>query len=93
MLAIETLESRTMLVAGKSLDSPDQEKHDKMPENVGKMSKNVRKCRKCRESGTKKRGFLEGDFCKMYASLGCGVLSAKCTAGANILGYFLFPWP
>ena len=22
----------------------------------------------------------------MYASLGCGALSAKCTAGANILG-------
>ena len=32
-------------------------------------------------------------FCKMYPSLGCGALSAKCTAGANILGYFLFPWP
>ena len=44
-------------------------------------------------SGTKKRGFLEGGFCKMYASLGCGALSAKCIAGANILGYFLFPWP
>ena len=24
----------------------------------------------------------------MYASLGSGVLSAKCTAGAYILGYF-----
>ena len=45
------------------------------------------------QSGTKKRGFLEGGFCKMYASLGCGALSAKCTAGANILGYFLLPWP
>ena len=28
----------------------------------------------------------------MYASLGCGALSAKCTAGSNILGYFLFSW-
>ena len=42
-------------------------------------------------SGTKKRGFLEGGFCKMYASLGCGARSAKSTAGANILGYSLFP--
>ena len=38
--------------------------------------------------GTKKRGFLEGGFCKMYASLGCGALSAKCIAGANVFGYF-----
>ena len=44
-------------------------------------------------SGTKKRGFLEGGFCKMYASLGSFALSAQCTAGPNILGYFLFPWP
>ena len=39
-------------------------------------------------SGAEKRGFLEGGFCKMHASLGCGALSAKCTAGANILEYF-----
>ena len=45
------------------------------------------------QSGTKKRGFLEGGFCKVDASLGCGALSAKCTAGATILGYFLSPWP
>ena len=36
------------------------------------------------------RGFLEGGFCKMSASLGCGALSAKCTAGANALGIFCF---
>ena len=42
---------------------------------------------------TEERGFLEGGFCKMCASLGCGALSAKCTAAANILGCFLFPWP
>ena len=43
-------------------------------------------------SGTEKRGFLEGDFAKMYASLGCGAPSAKCTAGPNILGcFFCFP--
>ena len=29
----------------------------------------------------------------MYTSLSCGALSAKCTAGPNILGSFLFPWP
>ena len=44
-------------------------------------------------SRTKKRGFLEGFFfAKMYASLGCGVLRAKCIAGSNILRYFLFSW-
>ena len=26
----------------------------------------------------------------MYASLGCDALSAKCTAGSSILGYFMF---
>ena len=36
--------------------------------------------------------FLEGGFCKMYASLGCGALGAKCTAGPNILIYILFAW-
>ena len=25
----------------------------------------------------------------MYASLGCGAPGAKCTAGPNVLGYFL----
>ena len=35
----------------------------------------------------------EGGFYKMHASLGCGALSAKSTAGANFLRYFLFPWP
>ena len=43
-----------------------------------------------KQSGAKKRGFLEGGFCRMYASLGCGALSAKCTAGANILAIFCF---
>ena len=38
----------------------------------------------------RKGGILEGGFCKMYASLGCGALSAKCTAGPTILGYFCF---
>ena len=28
----------------------------------------------------------------MFASLGCGALSAKCAAGSNILGYFLFSY-
>ena len=42
---------------------------------------------------SQEKGFLEGGFCKMYASLGCGALSARCTAGATILGYFLSPWP
>ena len=40
-------------------------------------------------SGIKKRGFLEGGFCKMYASLGRAAVSAKCTAGPKILGFFL----
>ena len=35
------------------------------------------------------RWSLEEGFCKMYASLGCGALSAQCTAGASVLGYFL----
>ena len=44
-------------------------------------------------SGIKKRGFLEGGFCKMHASLGRAALSAKCIAGPNILGYLLmFSW-
>ena len=29
----------------------------------------------------------------MHASLGCGALSAKWTVGANILWYYLLPWP
>ena len=44
-------------------------------------------------SGIKKRGFLEGGFCKNVRLCGCAALSAKCTAGPNILGYFLFPEP
>ena len=44
-------------------------------------------------SRAKKRGVLEGGFCKMHASLGRGALSTKCTVGANILWYYLFPWP
>ena len=48
-------------------------------------------------AGLKIRSQEKGDFrrvffCKMYASLGCGALTAKCIAGANILGYFLFSW-
>ena len=43
-------------------------------------------------SGTKERGFLEGGFCKLCASLGRGALSAKRTAGPNAFGSFLFPW-
>ena len=38
----------------------------------------------------RKRGFWKGIFAKMYASLGCAALSAKCTAGPNIHDYFLF---
>ena len=34
----------------------------------------------------KEKGFDKGVFARMYASLGCGALSAKCTAGPNILG-------
>ena len=46
-----------------------------------------------RKSGAKKRkGFLRRGFCKMYASLDCGTLSAHYNAGPNILGYFLFSW-
>ena len=37
-----------------------------------------------RSSGTKKSGFSEGDFCKMYTSLGYGAVRAKCTAGPNL---------
>ena len=33
---------------------------------------------------------LKGVFARIYASLGCGALSAKCTAEPNILGYFCF---
>ena len=32
----------------------------------------------------------KGVFAKTYASLGCGAPSAKCTAGPNAPGYFLF---
>ena len=39
----------------------------------------------------RKGGFKKGVSAKMYRSLGCGAPSAKCTAGPNILGYFLFP--
>ena len=35
-------------------------------------------------------GFWEGVFANMYASLGCGALSAKCTAVSNTLQYFWF---
>ena len=34
-----------------------------------------------------RKGVFRRGFCKMYASLGCGALSAKCTAGPNVLGY------
>ena len=37
-------------------------------------------------SGTKNREVLDGFFCKMYASLGCGALSAKGTLLAQ------YPW-
>ena len=40
----------------------------------------------------RKGGYWKGFLHKIYASLGCGALSAKCTAGPNILDYFLFPW-
>ena len=39
-------------------------------------------------SGTKKRGFLEGGFAKMYTSLGYDAVSAEGTAGPNTPGYF-----
>ena len=32
--------------------------------------------------------FRRGVFAEMDASLRCGALSAKCTAGPNVLGYF-----
>ena len=41
------------------------------------------------EKGGKQKDF----FSKIYASLGCGALSAKWTAGPNVLAYFLFAWP
>ena len=44
------------------------------------------------KSGIKKRGFLEGGFCKNVRLLGRAALSAKCTAGPNILGYFFVSW-
>ena len=40
----------------------------------------------------RKGGFQKGVFARMYASLGCGALSARSTAAPNILDYFLFPW-
>ena len=43
------------------------------------------------QSGAKKKGVLEGGFARMYTSLGCGALSANCTAGPNALGYFSIP--
>ena len=33
-------------------------------------------------------GFRRGLLQKKFASLGCGALSAKCTAGLNTTGYF-----
>ena len=41
-------------------------------------------------SGTKEKRVLEGIFARISASLGCGALSATCTAGSSALGYFLF---
>ena len=37
---------------------------------------------------SQEKGVLEGVFAKTYASLGCGALSARCTAGPNTSGYF-----
>ena len=39
-------------------------------------------------SGPQKNVFLKGFFTGVYASLGCGALSAKCTAGTISLGSF-----
>ena len=41
-------------------------------------------------SGTKRRFSFWRWFCKIYASLGCGFPSAKCTPGPIVLVYFLF---
>ena len=47
--------------------------------------------KKCLFSGARGRGFVEGGFfAKIYASLGCGALSAKCTAGSKLFWVFLF---
>ena len=40
------------------------------------------------EKGVFRRVF----FANMYASLVCGALSAKCTAGPHSPGHFWFPW-
>ena len=68
-----------------------------VPGGGGVQNQAEKNSKKCLPAGTgtkiyfsRKRVFLEGGFCKMYASRGCGALSAKCTAGANILGYFSF---
>ena len=41
---------------------------------------------------TKKRGFLEGGFCKDACLSWLWRSGAKSTAGPNTPGYFLFPW-
>ena len=66
-----------------SRPGPYRTRNPEIPESAFQSLKNP-------TSGTKKRGFLEGGFCKLYASLGCAALSSKCTAGANTLGYFCF---
>ena len=48
-----------------------------------------------RETGffrNKEKGVSGRGFCKMYASLAVPLLSAKCTAGPNILGFFFVSW-
>ena len=39
-----------------------------------------------------RKGVVEGGFCKNARLSWLGALSAKCTAGPNILGYCLLPW-
>ena len=48
----------------------------------------VRMCQKRSARGVQEP--MKGGFARMYASLGCGSLSARCTAGTSALGYFCF---
>ena len=85
--------------ASKSGKSPDRPRANREnPRKIGKVNqKGQKRYKKGRTSPDReppprleprKGGFWKGVSAKMHASLGCGALSAKCTAGPNTPKYF-----
>ena len=60
--------------------------------NNKKTNKQTKHLRRSNRKAPRKGGFWKEVFANIYASLGCGALSAKSTAGSNILGYLLLSW-